>query len=59
MAVSTDGGDGFVERRVDTDAPGAALSFAPRVALEPGRLVVLWVDTRNGDAEIRVNRTAD
>jgi|GEM_PF-2422020 len=59
VAVSTDGGDDFVERRVDTDTPGAALSFAPRIALEPGRLVVVWVDTRNGDAEVRVNRTAD
>lgn len=59
VAVSTDGGDDFEERRVDTDAPGAALSFAPRLALEPGRLVVMWVDARSGDAEVRVNRTDD
>lgn len=59
VAVSTDGGNDFEEERADTDAPGAALSFGPRVALLPGRLVVMWVDTRSGDAEVRVNRTDD
>jgi hypothetical protein len=58
VAVSTDGGRSFEEARADTDPPGASLSFNPVVALDGPALVVVWGESRDGIAEIRVNRTA-
>ncbi len=58
---SLDGGltYGATDKRIDTDAPGAALSAAPAIVLEGGVLHVVWGDLRGGTAGIRYSRSAD
>lgn len=36
------------DRRVNTDAPGSAFAFSPRVAASQGNAFVVWQDARNG-----------
>ncbi len=47
------------ESRLDTDAPGAALSVFPRIAASGDHLYVAWYDRRAGDTDVYFNRSLD
>lgn len=61
MARSADGGAVWEpERRIDSDAPGAGVSYHPQVvAWEDGTLLVAWWDERDGLGDVYVRRTVD
>ncbi|MFK7930826.1 MAG: sialidase family protein [Myxococcota bacterium] len=60
-ASSTNRGDDFNESvRVDSDAPGAAFSSFPQVALDgDGHVVVAWEDSRDENNDIYVAASSD
>lgn len=45
--------------RLDTDAPGAALSVGPQLATAGGRVHVVWYDRRDGLLDIYAHRSLD
>jgi hypothetical protein len=48
------------DRRVDSDAPGAGISYHPQVVvLDGGILLVCWWDERDGLADLYVRRSTD
>ncbi|MHC5031122.1 MAG: sialidase family protein [Planctomycetota bacterium] len=57
---SSDGGLSWLiaDVRIDTDA-GAGVSIRPQVRCTGGTVFVAWVDTRDGNADIRFNRSPD
>jgi hypothetical protein len=58
---SDDGGLSWLisDVRIDTDPVGAGLSIRPQVRCTGGTVYVVWVDTRDGNADIRFNRSLD
>jgi hypothetical protein len=58
---SADGGVTWLAQdvRMDTDALGAAMSLAPRVAVAPPYVYVVWTDLRNGLADVYLRRSGD
>jgi hypothetical protein len=44
---------------MDTDAPGAAMSLAPKVAVALPYVHVVWTDVRNGFADVYLRRSGD
>ncbi len=46
-------------RRLDTDVPGAALSFAPQVGIVGDQVHVAWSDRRAGGMDVHYNRSED
>ncbi|MHC4163465.1 MAG: sialidase family protein [Planctomycetota bacterium] len=58
---SSDGGQSWLiaDIRIDTDPPGAGLSIRPQVRCTGGTVYVVWVDARDGNADIRFNRSLD
>jgi hypothetical protein len=58
---SLDGGATWLaaDVRLDTDAPGAAASFVPRVAVAGANVYVVWADARNGALDVFCNRSVD
>lgn len=58
---SLDGGRTWLDldRRLDTDLPGAAASVTPEIATDGTHVVVVWSDERALRADIRANRSAD
>ncbi|MFV1958665.1 MAG: hypothetical protein ACC662_04555 [Planctomycetota bacterium] len=47
------------ETRLDADAPGTALSVFPRIAGDGEVVAVVWYDARDGNTDIRLNRSKD
>lgn len=58
---SLDAGDTWLaaDVRLDTDVAGAADSMLPRIAAVGDAVWVVWQDERDGDADIRLNRSTD
>ena len=58
---SLDGGATWLatDVRLDTDAPGAAISAQPRIAASGSAVYVVWYDHRNGLEDIYFNRSLD
>lgn len=58
---SSDGGIGWrpADVRIDRDAPGAARSFEPRIAVDGARVYVVWLDDRNGHTGVYFDRSLD
>jgi hypothetical protein len=61
MNRSDDGGQSWLiaDVRIDTDAPGAGISIRPQVRCAGGTVYITWVDARDGNADIRFNRSLD
>ena len=59
--ASVDGGAHWLpdDVRVDTDAPGAADSTQPRVALAAGRAFIVWEDDRHATPSVYFSRSED
>ena len=59
--ASSDGGLTWMpaDRRLDTDAPGAGLSYDPDLAADGERVYVVWGDIRSGGADVHANASAD
>lgn len=45
--------------RLDTDVAGSAASFLPQIGCSGSDVIVVWEDFRDGDADVRMNRSAD
>jgi len=58
---SSDGGLSWLiaDVRIDTDPVGAGVSIRPQVRCAAGTVYVAWVDTRDGNADIRFSRSLD
>ena len=58
---SDDGGQSWLiaDIRIDTDPGGAGAAIRPQVRCAAGAVYVAWVDTRDGNADIRFNRSLD
>lgn len=58
---SLDGGVTWLasDRRLDTDAAGAAASLEPHLACEGDHVVVVWTDGRSGNWDVRANVSTD
>jgi hypothetical protein len=58
---SSDGGLSWLiaDMRIDTDPVGAGVSIRPQVRCAAGNVYVAWVDTRDGNADIRFSRSQD
>ncbi len=58
---STNGGASWnaTPRRLDTDLFGFGASFMPRVCCYGQRIYVAWLDTRDGNPDVRFNRSLD
>ncbi len=58
---SLDAGDTWLpsDVRLDSDDPGAADSVLPRIAARGDDVWVVWQDHRDGEADIRLNRSMD
>ena len=58
---STDAGVTWeAERRLDSDPPGAAISYHPQLACwDDGTVVAIWWDERSGLADLYVRRSTD
>ena len=59
--ASADGGVTWLaaDVRLDTDAPGAAISMRPAVACNGANAYVVWEDRRSGLGDVRCARTTD
>lgn len=57
---STDGGSSWLPSDVRLDTPaGPGGGFEPKIAVSGSNVVVMWTDSRNGDSDVYVNRSAD
>ena len=60
LRASTDSGATFgPEVRLDTDALGAGNSAPPEIVCNGKTVVVAWPDSRNGQFDVRMNRSGD
>lgn len=58
---SLDAGDTWLaaDVRLDTDGPGESDSVLPRIAARGDEVWVVWQDERDGEPDIRLNRSVD
>jgi len=58
---SSDRGQSWLiaDMRIDTDPAGAGTSIRPKVRCAGGTVYVVWVDGRDGNLDVRFNRSTD